>query len=469
MERQPSPLAALQSAWTVPEGPLDPTRIFARRLKHPRLARALLPLSPLQGIQASAALAAALAEGPQSAATARAGRVVYLHIPFCARQRCTFCGFSRETLDQTDGVGEGRARAYVDALCAQLRRWGATTWARSAPFSALHIGGGTPTVLPVEDLERLLVTARASLPLAEGAELSLESCPSTIPTVDELQRLRAAGLGRLVLGVQTFDAQSRKALGRHSSHDQLLAAIERATSIIPAVAVDLLYGLADQSEAIWQADLETLTRTRVVECSLNTLRLFHESELTQQATAGQLDLPLSPQREYGLFVQGDHTLRSWGWRPLTPTHYVAPGGARARYLRARSRGAEVLALGAAAAGQLGNLSYVQTSEIDVYLRAQQTGDDHDLHVAQWPSSEPPAALAWLALSEGDGVSQQAIVGLLPTFDALLPRLREVGLVEAESGRWTLTTAGRYWAINLSALICQLTAEHTAMSTAEVNA
>jgi oxygen-independent coproporphyrinogen-3 oxidase len=132
---------------------------FDRRVRTPREARAPLPLRPVSGPQG--ALEAAL-DAPSSGP-----RVAYVHVPFC-RSLCRFCGYHRRVPS-----GPEELVSHATAVVAQARDLATRPWTRSRPLSALHLGGGTPTVLGGEVLAGLVRSLREALPLEPDAEITI--------------------------------------------------------------------------------------------------------------------------------------------------------------------------------------------------------------------------------------------------------------------------------------------------------
>jgi coproporphyrinogen III oxidase-like Fe-S oxidoreductase len=449
MDQSRSPLAALRRAWSARAEPADPALLFPQRLRHPRMARSLLPLEPLIEADAQQAFEAAVdAEGAGE-------RVLYLHIPFCAQARCAFCGYAREELESPD-----RAREYVEALSRRLSCWAETRWAQARPFTAIYLGGGTPTTLPTAELCRLLTRLEELLPLSPTVEISIESCPSSLPDDRALGWLAEAGVNRLSLGVQSFDDALRQRLGRKSARAELLSQLSRASAAVPSLAVDLLYGLPGQTREGWRADLQTVVESEAIgQCSVYPLVLFGGAPLARAAADGEVELPCPPQLEYDLFASADELLGGAGLSPWTPVHYGRMG--TARYLEANARGAEVLACGASSAGRVGPLAYMQAWNVSEFIGAEPAFNG--LRVFRWPGGRQPEALRWLQLSEASGVDLRALEGMLPAMDEVLPMLTELQLIEQRGARLELTRDGRYWAGNLSALICELIAAELAMT------
>lgn len=173
---------------------------------------------------------------------------LYIHIPWCVR-KCPYCDFNSH-----EARGEMPQRAYVDALVRDLEQSLPLVWGRKV--QSIFFGGGTPSLLSAELLDELLCRVRALLPMAYGAEITLEANPGTVEA-DKFAGFKAAGVNRLSLGIQSFDDRYLQALGRIHDGREARRAVEIALSTFDNVNLDLMYALPEQTEADVLADIRT--------------------------------------------------------------------------------------------------------------------------------------------------------------------------------------------------------------------
>ncbi|MFO8155056.1 MAG: radical SAM family heme chaperone HemW [Pseudomonadota bacterium] len=174
---------------------------------------------------------------------------LYIHLPWCVR-KCPYCDFNSHTVDGP--LPEG---AYVDALLRDLEDELPLVWGRRV--ETVFIGGGTPSLFSPEAMDRLLVGLRALLALRPGTEITLEANPGATDTV-HLGELRAAGINRLSLGIQSFDDAALHRLGRiHDGAAAREAVVAARTAGFEALNLDLMHGLPGQDRAGALADLAT--------------------------------------------------------------------------------------------------------------------------------------------------------------------------------------------------------------------
>src|SRR5210317_1717424 len=174
---------------------------------------------------------------------------LYVHLPWCVR-KCPYCDFnSHQVKDDLP------ARAYTDALIADLRAEAALAGAR--PVSTVFFGGGTPSLFPGEEIARILDAVRAVLDLAEDAEITLEANPGA-SDAGRFAAYAAAGVNRLSIGAQSFDAAMLSALGRIHGPGEIADAVAMARAAgIGNINIDLMFGLPHQDQRGAVADLSS--------------------------------------------------------------------------------------------------------------------------------------------------------------------------------------------------------------------
>ena len=175
---------------------------------------------------------------------------LYVHLPWCLR-KCPYCDFnSHEWRAGGEALPEQR---YLDALVADLDAALPLIWGRTV--HTIFIGGGTPSLFSPESIDRLIGDLRARLKLTPDCEITLEANPGTFER-DRFRAYRAAGVTRLSVGVQSFNDEHLKALGRVHDGRQAIAAIEEAADAFDTFNLDLMYALPGQTPAQLEADLD---------------------------------------------------------------------------------------------------------------------------------------------------------------------------------------------------------------------
>ena len=175
---------------------------------------------------------------------------LYVHIPWCLK-KCPYCDFNSHEHADRAALPEAR---YVDALLADLEFALPSIWGRRV--GSIFFGGGTPSLFGAEAIDRALAGIRARVPVAPDAEVTLEANPGTFEQ-EKFAGFKAAGVNRLSLGIQSFDPQKLRALGRVHDEREARAAAAAALAIFGNVNFDLMYALPDQTLAQARADLAT--------------------------------------------------------------------------------------------------------------------------------------------------------------------------------------------------------------------
>ena len=178
---------------------------------------------------------------------------LYVHLPWCLR-KCPYCDFNSHEYREGRELDVDTARAYLGALRADLEAALPLIWGR--PVVSVFIGGGTPSLFAPEQIAELISDLRARLPLEPGCEITMEANPGTFEK-ERFAGFADAGITRLSIGVQSFDDEKLRALGRIHSGTQARAAIEEAANAFPTFNIDLMYALPGQTLEELDEDLRT--------------------------------------------------------------------------------------------------------------------------------------------------------------------------------------------------------------------
>ena len=164
---------------------------------------------------------------------------LYVHLPWCLK-KCPYCDFNSHEVTS----GAMPEQRYIDALVADLEAALPLIWGRTV--HSIFIGGGTPSLFSPAAIDRLLGDIRARLRLEADCEITLEANPGTFEK-DRFKAFRGAGVTRLSVGVQSFDDQHLKALGRVHDRAQAIAAVEEAAASFDTFNLDIMYALPGQT------------------------------------------------------------------------------------------------------------------------------------------------------------------------------------------------------------------------------
>jgi len=235
---------------------------------------------------------------------------VYVHVPFC-QIRCGYCDFNTYTV----GFGPGADRESYDRSALAEMRMGAGILSEAGmparPASSVFFGGGTPTLLSTEILERLLVGVCENFGIAPGAEITVEANPES---VDEaaLERLAKAGFTRLSFGMQSAVPEVLRVLDRRHDPAKLPGLVGAARRLGLDVSVDLIYGAPGESLTDWQTSLEEAIAMEPDHISAYALVIEEGTKMGAQVARGQLPMP-DPDDEASKYEIADRLLGEAGY------------------------------------------------------------------------------------------------------------------------------------------------------------
>lgn len=223
---------------------------------------------------------------------------LYIHIPFCQR-RCSYCDFN------TYANMEDRIDAYVAALCSELRTYAAQYPAahtakplaplvpltRASLRPTIFLGGGTPTMLSLSQMERVLAAAAEIVPL-DQAEVTTEANPGTVIDEAYLRGLRSLGINRISFGVQSLHDPTLRVLGRIHTAAEAIKTYEQARRAgFDRINLDFIFGLPGQTAEQWGWTLDQLAPLDAEHISLYSLIVEQGTPLHQQVTRGSITVP----------------------------------------------------------------------------------------------------------------------------------------------------------------------------------
>ncbi len=291
---------------------------------------------------------------------------LYVHFPWCVR-KCPYCDFNSHALK-----GSLDETAYVDALLADLSQDVPSVWGRTV--HSIFLGGGTPSLFSGQAMQRLLSGIRALLPVAPGAEVTLEVNPGT-GEFDNFVGYRQAGINRLSFGIQSLDDAQLKTLGRIHNAAQACEAVRQARDVgFDNINLDIMFGLPAQDAQAARADLAALLVLEPEHVSAYQLTLEPNTLFAVKPPAG---LPDADTLEV-LYEQTHDQLAAAGYRQYEVSAYARPDR-KSRHNLNYWRFGDYLGIGAGAHGKITD-GAAQTITRTIKQRHpriyQQTAADH---------------------------------------------------------------------------------------------
>ena len=353
---------------------------------------------------------------------------LYLHVPFC-EIKCGYCVFYSLT-----NSPEADRETFTTALCAEIE-----AKATHAPADTVFFGGGTPSLLTIGQMERLMGSITASFDLAPSAEITMEANPETV-TPASLAGYREAGVNRISFGVQSLEPVILNTLGRiHSAERARQAVLEARAAGFTRINADLIFGLPGQTPEIWERDL-----TEVLGWPVDHVSCY---ELTiEPGTAFGAKPPKLPEEEQTLAmwrsVMAETNRRGFGHYEVS--NYARPGSA-CRHNMKYWEDTDFFGFGPAAWGCLDGERLGNPASLKKWLFGAAGGFPPATR-ERLPEAGRRAETLVLALRLRAGLDEAGFAArygndaLAPFLKALAPHL-EAGRVERTQGRLRLTDTG----------------------------
>jgi putative oxygen-independent coproporphyrinogen III oxidase len=363
---------------------------------------------------------------------------LYVHVPFCAT-RCGYCDFNTYTSDEL-GPGANRAE-YAGTAIAELRAAAAVLGPEPPTVSTLFVGGGTPTLLPAEDLAAVLAAIRELFPVAPDVEVTTEANPESV-TPASLAVLREAGFTRISLGMQSAAEHVLAVLDRrHTPGRAAEAAHEARAAGFEHVNLDLIYGTPGETDADWAASLDAVLSAPVDHVSAYALIVEEGTRLARRISRGELPMP-DDDVLADRYVQADAVLRAHGFDWYEVSNWATSPSARCRHNELYWANANWWGVGPGAHSHVGGVRWWNVKHPAAYADRLARG-------------ESPAADREV-LTDADRALETVMLGLRLREGLPLDRLSPVGQRRAEealgrgvlepsahaAGRAVLTDRGR---------------------------
>lgn len=252
---------------------------------------------------------------------------VYLHVPFC-RARCGYCDFNTYTGEELRGVKRadfaGQAVAEVAFAASVISAAGLP----ARPVSTVFFGGGTPTLLPVADLSRMLRAVTGTWGLAPSAEVTTEANPDSVDEAD-LAALAEAGFTRVSFGMQSAVPHVLATLERTHDPERIPLVVRWARDAGLEVSLDLIYGTPGESAADWRVSLESALAQQPDHVSAYSLIIEDGTKLAAQIRRGEVPAP-DEDLQAELYELADEVLHGAGYEWYEVSNW-ARGQRRSRH------------------------------------------------------------------------------------------------------------------------------------------
>ena len=359
---------------------------------------------------------------------------LYLHLPFCLR-RCSYCSFVSFANREAD------IHSYIEALVKEI----ALTCKKRQTVKTIYFGGGTPSLLPSELVIKLLDQISRFYTIDALAEVTLEANPGTVDAT-YLKRLRAAGINRLSLGLQSLDDRELDLLGRSHSSYQVLQAVSQARDAgFNNLNLDLIYAIPGRQLSQWEKMLQRVLDLGAEHLSFYGLTIDKDTPMGAACDRGEIT-QVDPDHAAAEYENILTLLAATSYRQYEISNWAVPG-AESRHNLIYWRRGEYRGLGTGAHSFIDNYRLANTDEFDEYIRY--------LGIDQCPAVtsefiDSQAALAesiilGLRINEGvniKDIERQFKIDFFKRFNTEISELTDFGLLEVKAGSLRLTDRGR---------------------------
>lgn len=369
--------------------------------------------------------------------------ILYVHVPFCV-SRCAFCGFYSHRTD------EAALEDYTRRLLVELGREADRGTFTQKPVDVVYFGGGTPTALSADQLRRVIGFIYERFNVAPDVEFTVEG---RLYAFDD-GRVRAcleSGVTRFSFGVQSFETELRRSLGRRNSREEILGRLADIKALCGdriALVADLIYGLPGQTQEDWmERNVRTAHESALDGVDLYSLKVFPGLPLAQRL---EREGNWGEEERAARHAAACDWLAAQGWRQLSCTHWGRNALERNRYNHWAKTGADIVPFGCGAGGFIGDWSFMQTGDLEAWRKAVDAGEKPIATAMRKPANHRARARFTDQMERGF---------LNPAdfpdtdFSPLLENWEKAGVwSRTPEGAWRLTRLGEYCQTKLSSLL-----------------
>lgn len=362
---------------------------------------------------------------------------IYIHIPFC-KQACHYCNFHFST-----------SLRYKNELLEALLKETALRkhYLQGEPVETIYFGGGTPSLLAADELEKLLEAIRSWHPVADGAEITLEANPDDI-TGEKLREWKKAGINRLSIGVQSFFDEDLSWMNRAHQARQASDSLRMALQYFENISIDLIYGTPGLTHEYWKKNIETAISLGVPHLSCYALTVEPQTRLHKMISLGQVqDIDPGSQSEQFLILMD--RLQAAGYEHYEISNFALPGR-RSRHNSSYWQGKKYLGLGPSAHSYDGSSRQWNISNNRKYAASILQGIVPATSETLTPTQQWNETIM-IALRTQEGLQLDSLPGpqqaqLIKAGEKYLER----GLMKMEENRFVLTNEGKLLADGIAA-------------------
>jgi oxygen-independent coproporphyrinogen-3 oxidase len=319
-------------------------------------------------------------------------QALYVHVPFC-RVRCGYCDFFSELY--RPAVVEPFLEALSKELAAHTARW-------KPRLNTIFVGGGTPTMLPAEPLQRLLESCTTAAP-NDSAEFTVEANPATIDA-QKAAVLAAVGVNRASMGAQSFNPAELSVLERTHRPQQVRETMAICRSAgVRSISLDLIFAIPGQDLDSWLASLDQAIALEPEHISCYGLTYEPGTRLHARLAAGEVTA-VDPDLEADMYEAAIDRLAAAGFAQYEISNFARPGQ-QCRHNLVYWRNEPYIGAGPSAAGYVGGERYKNVADVSEYVRRVVTGADPRAETERLSMEKSAGETTMLALRTTEGLNR----------------------------------------------------------------
>lgn len=292
---------------------------------------------------------------------------LYVHTPYCI-QRCAYCYFKTTTLKDNRLQEIDR---YVSSVCKEIELVSKYYDLKNRPVETVYFGGGTPTLLTEDNIDKLFSALRANFSVGD-AQITFEGEPVTL-TERKAALLKRNGVKRISLGIQSFQEEVVFLTGRRDTEEQTVKAIELAKGTGAEVNIDLISGLPGETPEYWAYSVKRAIESDVHNITIYKLELYANTPFYSADKKKEVTLP-SEEEELEFYKYAMAELDKHGYKPVNTFTFAKAGAYDQQNTRSKWEGHDNCAVGVSAFGSLGRWNYQNTSDIKGYTELVENGE-----------------------------------------------------------------------------------------------
>jgi oxygen-independent coproporphyrinogen-3 oxidase len=364
---------------------------------------------------------------------------VYLHIPFCTA-RCGYCDYNTYTATELRGVTR---QSFVDDLLGEIafaRRVMVDGGHPIRPAATVFIGGGTPTLLPTRDIERILDAVRQTFGIVAGAQITIEANPDSVSETG-MRELAAAGVTRVSVGMQSAVPEVLAVLDRTHNPESVVTAVEWAKSAGLRTSVDLIYGTPGESLANWRESVEAALALDTDHVSAYALIIEDGTALERRIRRGELE-PIDDDIHADMYELADDLFTAAGYDWYEVSNWAKDPASRSLHNLSYWQGTDWWGFGPGAHSHLNGVRWWNVKHPAAYAERMAAGESPALEREILDDEQRVYESVLLGMRVRDGISLDSLGPL--GRDAVAGLIAD-GLVDGQSAIWgrvVLTRRGR---------------------------